>query len=116
MKEFQGHAKLNSVITSPNKVLVERIPIPEELVNYIEILHFDVSGLRVLNRQIIASDNYDTETYKKFLLQYRNANREYMEAFNELIRTCGKDYARELGYEFEVSFITDELIVWKVVS
>lgn len=89
---------------------ITRIPLDEGVLAYLQMLAFEVDGLRVLNCQIMQSGGGRGVCHDRFLERYQDASRTYRMAFGEVVRAAAPEY---LGpeYRHEVSFLTGELIV-----
>lgn len=87
-----------------------KIPLDEGVLAYLQMLAFEVDGLRVLNCQIMQSGGGRDVCYDRFLERYQEASRTYRMAFGEVVGAAAPEY---LGpeYRHEVSFLTGELIV-----
>lgn len=82
---------------------------------YINMLHYDKEGLKVLNSHIARAGGYDEETFRKYVERYQAACRRYYIAFNEL---CGaavpKEYRDGARYQAVLQFDTGILSVCEV--
>ena len=87
-----------------------RIKLPEAVVAYLQQLNYELSGLRVLNAQIIRTGISDDTHYKKFLEEYKETQMAYNLAFDEICIEYSPEY---LDYNIDrmVNFLTDELIL-----
>lgn len=91
---------------------LKRISIDEGVLGYLQALHAEMEGLRVLNCQIVRSGDNAGEHYGRFLEDYREAYRTFRCAYDQLVQELAPDCLGP-GYATEISFLTGELIVYE---
>ena len=91
-----------------------RIPVPEGVCYYVRSLYYDRDGLRLLNTHMARTEGYDKARRREYLKRYMETNREYMTAFDEMCKEYAGAYLGG-GFEFELSFLTEEIVVWRRV-
>lgn len=95
------------------KKIVKRVEIGEQLSSYIEMLSYEMGGLKVLNCQIIQSGGADNELYRDLVDRYLDATKKFRLALGEVIKEFAPEYTKP-GYEAEVNFCEDALYVYEV--
>lgn len=89
---------------------VIRIRIDEGALAYLQMLSYEVDGLRVLNCQILQGGKVENELYDKYLSDYKAAVCAFQFAFSELVKTVASEYL-DRQFHHEIKFLTGELVV-----
>lgn len=92
--------------------IVVAIPADPKYTAYLEMLSYEVEGLKVLNCQIIKSGKPDTAHYRELFDRYLDRTKEYRVAFNEIVKASVPAEYLAGGYKYEVNFMTVEILIY----
>lgn len=88
---------------------IKRIRIDEGTLGYLMALHFEMDGLRVLNAQLIRSEDNQGEAYQRYMAEYKAARTAWGMAFHETVKVLVPGDG--LNCTYKIDFITGELVV-----
>lgn len=91
---------------------IQRFPIHDDLLGYLMQLFTEREALRALNCQLIRAGDTDTESYTRFLQEYKDACLAWNIAYDELVKGVTTEMVGP-NYKSEISFLTAELIFYK---
>ncbi len=105
-------AEIQPKSLSTDREVVARIPVPDGVCYYVRMLYYDRDGLRVLVTHLSRTDGCTREKCRETVERYVEVNREYMMAFHEMCAEYASEYLGGM-YELELSFLTEEIVVWR---
>jgi hypothetical protein len=92
--------------------IIKTIELPEDIMNYVQFLHFNKESYKEIMSHILLLRSkreyeFSKENYEYFMDEYREAHMKFNQMFNSLL----KDYAPEYygNNDYRVTFDFDEL-------
>lgn len=86
------------------------IPVDEGELAYVQMLDYEVTGLRVLLRQVLRTGRPSNEVFERFLARYNARNTEFNIAFSELVKQYAPEY-RDGAHTFRLEYNAALLLV-----
>lgn len=87
-----------------------QIPVDEGELAYLQMLNYEVTGMRVLLRQVLRTGRPDNEIFERYLERYNERSAEYNLGFGEFVKRYAPGYL-DGAHTFRLEFNAALLLV-----